>query len=239
MSKFSDFVRRKTAASCSAVVVAAGSSVRMGEDKLYMKIAGVPVLALTLQSINNCTCVDEIILVVRADCLEKASDLCVEHGITKISKIVCGGKNRNESALSGVSEIRRGARVVIVHDGARPFVTEKIVQKTVHAAALHKCAAPAIPVVDTIKTTENGIVTGTLDRNALAAMQTPQAFWPDLLKTALTKAVRDDISYTDDCAAVEALGAKIHITEGSPENIKITRPLDVYLAEAILQSRGQ
>ena len=239
MSKFSDFVRRKTAASCSAVVVAAGSSVRMGEDKIFMDICGVPLLARTLQALNGCACVDEIVLVVRADCLEKASALCVDHGISKVTKVVCGGKNRNESALSGLSEIRRGARVAIIHDGARPFVTEEIVQSAVHAAALYKCAAPAIPVTDTIKMAENGVVTGTPDRSHLVAMQTPQAFLPDLIKTALTKAVAGNISYTDDCAAVEALGAVVHLTEGSPENIKITRPLDVKLAEVIVQSRSQ
>ena len=239
MSKFSDFVRRKTAASCSAVVVAAGSSVRMGEDKMFMDIAGMPVLARTLLALNSCACVDEIILVVRADCLEKASQLCFEYNANKVTKVVCGGNNRNESALSGLSEIRRNAKVAIIHDGARPFVTEEIVKNVVHAAALHKCAAPAIPVTDTIKTAENGRVTGTLERSSLVAMQTPQAFQPDLLKTALTKAVRDGINYTDDCAAVEALGALIHLTEGAPENIKITRPLDVKLAEAIIQSRSQ
>jgi len=239
MSKISDFVRRKTAASCSAVVVAAGSSVRMGEDKLFIDLCGKPVLARTLEALNVCACVNEIIVVVRADCLEKVSALCVEYGISKVSKVVCGGKNRNESALSGLSEIRKDAKIAIIHDGARPFVTEEIVRATVHAAALYKCAAPAIPVTDTIKTASEGCVTGTLDRSVLVAMQTPQAFLPDLIKTALTKAVRDNISYTDDCAAVEALGAVIHLTEGSPENIKITRPLDVKLAEAIMQGRSQ
>lgn len=239
MSKFSNFIRRKTAASCSAIVVAAGSSVRMGEDKLFMELCGVPVLARTLQALNACHCIDEIILVVRADCLEKASALCVDYGITKATKVVCGGKNRNESALSGVSEIRRDARVAIIHDGARPFVTEEIVNSVVHAAALYKCAAPGVPVTDTIKTVENDIVTGTPERSKLMAVQTPQAFHPDLIKTALTKAVAGNISYTDDCAAVEALGAVVHMTDGAPENIKITRPLDIKLAEAIIQSRSQ
>ena len=238
MNKFSDFIRRKTAASCSAVVVAAGSSVRMGEDKLFIDLGGKPVLARTLEALNGCDCVNEIVVVTRADCLEKVSSLCVEYAINKVTKVVCGGKNRNESALSGISEIRRDAKVVIIHDGARPFVTEEIVRSTVHAAALYKCAAPGIPVTDTIKMAAEDCITGTLDRSRLVAMQTPQAFLPDLIKTALTKAVRDDISYTDDCAAVEALGAIVHLTEGSPENIKITRPLDVKLAEAILQCRS-
>ena len=88
MSKLSDFVRRKTAASCSAVVVAAGSSVRMGEDKMYMEIAGVPVIARTLMALNSCACVDEIVLVVRADCLEKASQLCVEYNVNKVTKVL-------------------------------------------------------------------------------------------------------------------------------------------------------
>lgn len=239
MCKLSDFIREKKATSCSAVVVAAGSSTRMGEDKLFLNLGGMPVLARTLLALNACSCVDEIVLVARADCLEKAAKLCRDYGIIKAQKVVCGGRNRNESALSGLSEIKRGAKIAIIHDGARPFVTEEIVREAVHTAALFKCAAPAVPVTDTVKIAENGIVSQTLDRSRLVAMQTPQAFQADIIKAALTVAVRDGRDFTDDCAAVEAMGVPVRVTMGSPENIKITQPLDIQLAETILRSRSQ
>ena len=238
MSKVADFIRKVKHTTCSAVVVAAGASRRMGEDKLFLDLNGKPVLAWTLLALNRCECVDEIVLVVREDCLSQAAKLCRDYGILKVSKVVCGGKTRNESALSGLSEIRRGAKIAMIHDGARPFVTEDIVREAVHMAALYKCAAPSVPVTDTVKVREADRVSETLDRSKLAAVQTPQAFVPELIKAALTVAVRDGKEYTDDCAAVEAMGIPVRLTRGSPENIKVTLPLDLQLARAILSSRG-
>lgn len=237
MTKLSDFIRKAKNTSCSVVVVAAGSSVRMGEDKLYMDLCGKPVLAHTLLALNGCSFVKEIILVTRADTLEKASQLCADYGIDKIRKIVCGGKNRNESALAGLSEISRSARIVLIHDGARPLVTEDVVYDAMHTAAIYKCAAPAVPVTDTVKETNGDAVVRTLERNNLSAVQTPQAFIPEIIKASLSAAVRDHKEFTDDCAAVEAMGFKVRLSKGSPENIKITRPTDIQTAAAILAAR--
>ena len=238
MSKVSDLIRRAKNTTCSAVVVAAGSSLRMGEDKLFMPLEGIPVLARTLMALNGCGCVEEIVLVVRPDRLEQAAKLCRDYGALKVKKVVCGGSTRTASALAGLVQIRRGARIVIIHDGARPLVTEEVVWKAVHGAALYKCAAPAVPVTDTVKETQGETVIRTLERSRLAAIQTPQAFQPDLIKAALTRALREGKEYTDDCAAAEAMGIPVRLTEGSPENIKITRPLDMQTASAILRSRG-
>ncbi len=239
MKKISDTIRKLKNTTCSVVVVAAGSSTRMGEDKLFMDLCGKPVLERTLRALSDCQCVDEIVLVTREEILEKAADLCHDNRLAKVTKLVIGGKSRNESALAGLSEIRRDAKLVLIHDGARPLVTEEVVRDAMHTAALYKCAAPAVPLTDTVKETDDGSVVRTLDRSRLAAVQTPQAFVPEIIKAALTLAVKNGVDYTDDCAAVEAMGVPVRLSAGSPENIKITRPLDIPTAEAILRSRGE
>ena len=239
MSRFSDFLRRAKHTTCSVVVVAAGSSTRMGEDKLFMDLAGKPVLARTLAALDACAFVDEIVLVTRMESLEKAAKLCRDYSIQKVRKVVVGGATRTESALAGLMQIRRSAKYVLIHDGARPLVTEDIVYDAMHSAALYRCAAPAVPVTDTVKEKNNDTVVRTLDRSALAAIQTPQAFIPELIKAALTRARAEGKEYTDDAAAVEAMGMKVHLSKGSPENIKITGPVDIPTAEAILKSRGE
>ena len=239
MTKLSDRIRKWRKTVCSAVVVAGGSSRRMGEDKLFLDLEGIPVLARTLLALNGCECVDEIVLVSREDALEKCAQLCHDYSVSKVTKVVVGGKNRNESALAGLTQIRREAKIVLIHDGARPLVTEKVVRAVVHAGVLYKNAAPAVPVNDTIKEAEGDTVVRTLDRSRLSAIQTPQAFVPDLVKGALTAAVQNKKEYTDDCAAVEAMGVPTHLSEGDPENIKITRPVDLTLAAAILKRRGE
>lgn len=239
MTKLADEIRKARHTACSAVVVAGGSSRRMGEDKLFMDLGGMPVLARTLLALNGCDCVDEIVLVAREDALEQCAKLCEDYGITKMSKVVIGGSNRNQSALAGLTQIRRDAKLVLIHDGARPLVTEAVVKDVVHTAAIFKCAAPAVPVNDTIKETEGDAVIRTLDRSRLAAVQTPQAFQPELVKAALTQAVKEGKEYTDDCAAVEAMGVPVRLSQGDGENLKITRPMDLVTAEAILKRRGQ
>jgi len=239
MSKLAEMIRKAKNTSSSAIVLAAGSSRRMGEDKMFMKLGTMPVLARTLRAINACECVTEIIVVTREDRLEDVAKLCRDHGILKCKCAVKGGATRNESALAGLMQIDRRAKLVMIHDGARPLVTEELVWSAVHAAALYKCAAPAIPVTDTIKRHEDKRVLETLRRDELAAMQTPQVFVPEIIKAALCTAIRDGREYSDDCAAVEAMGVPVYLSEGSPENIKITRPVDIILAEAILKNRGE
>ena len=239
MSKAADLIRKVKNTTCSVVVVAAGSSTRMGKDKLFLDLEGIPVLARTLRVFEECGFVQEVILVVREDRAEKAADLCRTCGIQKVAKIIFGGATRTESVLAGVSSISRDARIVLVHDGARPLVTEDIVYDAMHKAALYSAAAPAIPVTDTIKEIQQDIVVRTPERSSLVAVQTPQAFVPEILKAALTSAVRDGKEYTDDCAAVEAMGVRVRLCKGSPENIKITRPIDMELAAEILRNRHE
>lgn len=238
MSFLSDSIRKAHHSFCSCVVVAAGSSTRMGEDKLFLPLRGKPVLAWTLEALNGCGAVDEIILVTRADCLDRAAALKREYSLVKLGKIVLGGSTRTESALNGVCEAARQAKIICIHDGARPFVSRDVVEDAVHQAVLHHAAAPAVGVKDTLKYASDRMVTATLDREALFAVQTPQAFQADIIKAALSKAVRAGLSYTDDCAAVEALGVPVRLSLGREENIKLTTPADLVLAEAILARHG-
>ena len=237
MVKLSDWIRRKRPTVCSAVVVAAGSSRRMGEDKLKMRLGGMPVLARTLKALQQSDTVGEIVVVTRVDKLEETALLCRDYGITKAKKVVAGGESRTESALAGLMAVDKHSKLVMIHDGARPLVREETIRAAAHAAALYGCAAPAVPVTDTVKLREGDKVKATLPRSELAAMQTPQVFESTIIKTALTKALTEGKEYTDDCAAVEALGFPVRLTEGDGENIKITSPLDIARAELIIRER--
>jgi len=238
MKKISAFIRKKHRPFCSVVVVASGQSRRMGEDKLFMDLGGVPVLARTLSALDELDCVDEIVVVTRSEKIVEVARLCAELGLKKVDKVVVGGATRAESALAGLSEISRAAGVAAVHDGARPFVSRELTERVIHAAVLYKAAAPAVPLRDTIKQTENGEdVTATPDRDSLRAVQTPQAFDPELIKGALTYVISQGIEITDDCSAVEAFGGRVRLVEGEEENIKLTTPADLAVAEAIVAKR--
>ena len=221
----------------SAVVVAAGSSVRMGADKLFLELGGKPILVHTLLALNNLACIDEIIVVTRSDKIAETASLCDQYGIDKVTKILLGGETRVQSALAGVSETNEKAELIAIHDGARPFISGEIVTEAIAQAASHMAAAPAVQVTDTIKMAENGVVADTPDRSKLYAVQTPQVFQADLIKGALSAAAMQNQEITDDCAAVEAMGVPVYLMAGSRENIKITTPLDLRIAEAILSDR--
>ncbi len=239
MSIFKKIARKaQSRVFCTAVIVAAGSSARMGFDKLMAPLCGVPVIVHTLRAFENCERVDEIIVVTQSDKIVDIAGLCKVHGISKATKILVGGETRVHSSLAGVSEADKRAKVIAIHDGARPLVTPEIISAAVHEAVLKRAAAPAIPVRDTIKSAENGVVTATPDRASLFAVQTPQIFDADIIKAALTDAVVKGLAVTDDCAAAEAMGIKIRLTGGSDENIKITTPVDLLTAEGILRKRG-
>ena len=211
---------------CTMVVLAAGSSKRMGRDKLMMEVGGVPVLVRSLQAMQTCAAVDEIIVVTRTSRLEEIAALRDRYGLTKMTKVVVGGMTRAESSLAGVLAASGKATLIGIHDAARPLVTDAVITETVQAAKKNRAAAPGIPVRDTVKLT------------ALTAIQTPQVFQADLIKAALTNAMRKHLAITDDCSAVEQLRVKPVVTQGSDENLKITTPIDIELAESILRRRG-
>ena len=226
---------------CTAIVPAAGTSSRMGgENKLMMKLCGVPVLVRTLRAIDSAELVDEIIVATQAELLEEAAQLCASAGLRKKVKVVRGGATRTESVLAAAMEANPKAQLLAVHDGARPLVVPEEFDQVIRFACNTYAAAPAVPVNDTVKTVDgSGLVTGTPDRSTLRAVQTPQVFRAELLKAALQSALADGASVTDDCSAVERLGKQVYLTEGNRENIKITTPIDLVIAEAILRRREQ
>ena len=234
------FRKKDETPKCSAVIVAAGSSQRMGTDKVFMKLGPMPVLVRTVLAFQDNPLIEEIIIVTRKDKLEEVADLCHNCGLSKVSKVVIGGSTRMESALAGVSEVKKGAKLIAIHDGARPLVTQDVINRVVYDASVHMSSIPVIPSTDTLKAVDDdGNVTGTVDRSRTVRVQTPQVFAADLLKAALQSAIADCATITDDCSAVERLGKEVHLTEGSEENIKITTPVDLAIAEAILQRRGE
>ena len=224
---------------CTALVAAAGSSSRMGgTDKLMEFLDNVPVLMRTLTALQRAAAIDEIVIAAREDALVDISTLCKTYGITKCSKVVRGGDSRCHSVLLAALEASPEARLLAVQDGARPLVTPELIDDVAEQAARCGAAAPAVAVKDTIKAVrDDGTVAETLDRAALRAVQTPQIFENALLKAALQAAVEGGIPITDDCSAVERLGKRVYLVEGDEENLKITTPVDLILAEAILQAR--
>lgn len=228
----------KKKAICSVVVAAAGSSSRMeGTNKLFIEIGGKPVLAHTLMALNRCKEVGEIIVVTRSEDMNTVAQLCITYNVTKISKIIIGGETRLESVYFGVQQVSPDAKLIAVHDGARPFVTESIVSNTVDAALTFSAAAPAVPVTSTIKRVKNGMVEQTVARDHLFEVQTPQIFVTELLKGALQNAIDKSLYITDDCMAVEAIGCPVKLTDGSRENMKLTTVADIAYAEAVHKAR--
>lgn len=231
--------RRKKLPAVCAVIVAAGSSRRMGgENKLLLELDGVPVLARTLSAFQKCAAVRDIVLVCREQDIMPYTELAKSFHIDKLRTVTRGGETRTESVLAGLNAAPADTVLAAVHDGARPLVSEAVITEAVTAAAEYGAAAPVVPLKDSIKRIENGNIAADVPRDTLAAVQTPQVFRHDLLRRALTSAAERGYSFTDDCAAVESLGVIVKATHGSYENIKITTPEDILTAEAFLHKEG-
>jgi len=213
---------------CTVVIAAAGTSERCeGEDKLFFTINDKPVLAYTIEAFEDCKLIDDIIIVAREDRLQEVGNLCRKYKFTKVSVVIKGGQNRLESVLNGIHAASHKARYIAIHDGARPCIDKSIIENTIHKAAKSGAAAPAIAITSTIKRVNGEVIEGTVDRDGLYEVQTPQIFRTELIKAALTKAYKNSVEVTDDCMAVEALGMLVHVVEGSRRNIKITNNQDL------------
>lgn len=222
---------------CGAVIVAAGNASRMGGiDKVMALLAGEPMVVRTVRRFQACEAIGEIVIVTRADLIVPIMALC--HGFDKVKAVVVGGDSREQSVRQGLSALSDRAKLVAVHDAARPFATGELIERVVRAADRYGAAAPAIPVKDTIKRINGGLVADTPPRSALRAVQTPQVFDRDLLRTALVQAARDGAALTDDCSAVERLGMSVRLVEGDERNIKITTALDLKLAQLIAEEEA-
>ena len=210
---------------CTMVVLAAGSSKRMGRDKLMMEVGGVPVLVRSLQAMQNCAAVDELIVVTRTSRLEEIAALRNRYGLTKMTKVVVGGMTRAESSLAGVLAASNRATLIGIHDAARPFVTPQVIWDALEAAYETGAAAPAVPVKDTVKVAADGFVVETPAREKLYAVQTPQCFRTALYRQVLAQVCCDAV--TDDCSAFELAGLPVRLTQGDYANYKITTREDL------------
>ena len=206
----------------------------MGEDKLLLPLDEQPVLVRTLRALDRCPYITEIVVVTRSDLIVPVGQLCKDYALGKVTKVIVGGKTRTRSVLAGVRELDPKAELAAVHDGARPLVGQAVLEGAILRARECGAAAPAVPVKDTVKRAKDGLVSATLERSELFAVQTPQVFEPSLLKAALSKALEDGAELTDDCAAVERLGIGVALTQGEYRNLKITTPEDMAAAEALL-----
>ena len=223
----------------SAIIVAAGSSQRMGFDKLLALLGDKPVLAHTIDAFERTPSVEEIILVARAERVAEFEELVRQHGFKKVRCVIAGGEQRHNSVRAGLERVNEDAIHVAVHDAARPLVTPDQIEQVFELARLHGGAALAEPITNTLKRAdENCVVTGSVPRENLYAMQTPQIFARDLLNQAYGSIGAANLSVTDEVSAVEHLGGKVVLLPNEEWNVKITYPRDLLLAQAVLARRS-
>ena len=219
---------------CGAVIVAAGTASRMGGiDKVMAILRGEPMIVHTVRAFQNCDAIREIVIVTREDLLRPIMTLCRQ--FDKVRAVVAGGDSRPESVSNGLNALSERVKLAAIQDGARPLITWQVIDRVVRAANTYGAAAPAVPVKDTVKVVKGGVVAATPDRSKLQAVQTPQVFDLDLLRSALKKAREDGAEITDDCSAVERLGMSVKIVEGDERNIKVTTPIDLKIAETLME----
>ncbi len=224
----------------SAIIVAAGGSVRMGiaDSKQFIPLLSRPAIEYTLKAFQNCHLIKEIVVVSREQDKQRIKDIALENNFSKVSAIVNGGASRAESVRNGVKATNEKAKYYAIHDGARPLITVEEIERVVESAFDNGAATLGTSVTDTIKIVDGfNKIESTPLRSQLRAVQTPQVFECELYKFALENAGDNMINYTDDCSLIENMGGEIEVVKGSPENIKLTTPIDIIIAESILRSR--
>lgn len=221
----------------TAIIVAAGSGTRFGGEtpKQFIELLGKPLIVHTLERFEDCPAIDQTVLVVAADKVKDFSAIAEKHKFKKLVKIVSGGKTRAESVLNGLLAVDpETARIIAVHDGARPLVSAEEINAVVEQARETGAACLVGKVTDTIKEVSAGRIVRTIDRNKLRRAQTPQCFRYEILKRAFDGADLSE-AVTDECFLVEKIGLPIALVEGSPKNIKVTTPADLVLAAIFLE----
>ncbi len=224
----------------SAIIVSAGNSSRMGGvNKQFLEIDGVPVVARTVEAFEVNKSINEILIVTRESDVGAIKKLVSDFGFKKVNNIVVGGSTRQQSVYNGVINTSDKTDFVLIHDGARPLVTQRVIDLSVEKAFESGSSAVGVKVKDTVKQvdSDNNIV-ATTDRSCLRFIQTPQVFNKELYLFAVSSA-KEGIEYTDDCMLLEACGKTVSFVEGDYENIKITTPEDVELAVNYLKKRGK
>jgi 2-C-methyl-D-erythritol 4-phosphate cytidylyltransferase len=221
----------------SAIIVAAGKGTRMGANagKLFLEVAGRPVIAHTWARFERAACIDEIILVVRDGLQSTYAELAAKYRFGKPFRITGGGAERQDSVWNGLHVLSPDARLVAIHDGARPLVTAELIAATLEAARAHGAAVAAQRVTDTIKTSDDGrTIAHHLDRQRLWAVQTPQTFRVEIIRRALAAAKERGLSLTDDTAACDLIGQTVRLVPCETPNPKVTVPADLPYVEGLL-----
>ncbi len=222
-----------------AIIPAGGSGKRMQENqsKQYLLLDGVPVLVHTLRIFQGSPKIDEIFLIVPEDDIEFARQLIVEkYGISKVSRILAGGRERQDSVRNGINALASNHDIVVIHDGVRPFISEELVNSAIVEASKEGAVTVGVPVKDTVKSVDDHAwIRETLNRSTLWLTQTPQVFKRDIITKAYEVAYKDNYYGTDDASLVERLGIDVKMIRGSYHNIKITTKDDIVLAESLIK----
>ena len=220
----------------SAIILAGGKGKRMGAkiSKQYIELNGKPILYYTLKRFVDCEGIDKIILVLPKDEIEYCNKEILEKYSLKVDMIVEGGKERQDSVYNALQKIN-DSEIVLIHDGARAFVSERVIKDGIKYAKIYGAAAPGVMPKDTIKVVdENGFSDSTPDRNKLLAIQTQQTFKLEIIKECHEKVKENNISVTDDTMVVEMYNNKVYLYNGEYTNIKVTTPEDLILAERLI-----
>ena len=226
--------------STSAVIVCAGNSTRMGGiNKILLPLGNRLVIGVTMQAFQACESISEIIIVARDSDIPEIIKEAENAGITKLKECTTGGNTRQESVINGIKKISKDSQLVAVHDGARPLIKPEHIEKAIKDAKVFGGATLGVPVKDTIKVVDDGIITDTPPRKSLYITQTPQIFKRNLYFEGIDFALEHGLDFTDDCQLVEAIGGKVYMTTGDYTNIKITTPEDIKIAETLLKMRDE
>ena len=237
----------------TAIIVAAGSSQRMGFDKLFATIAGKPMIAHTLHAFERASSVSEIIVVAREDRHDEIRKISQVGNFKKIRSIIAGGERRQDSVRAGLNRLSTDAKYVAVHDAARPLIGPEQIERVFEQCVIHGAASLAEPINDTLKRGDVDptrsrshyvgqgeqviVITGSVDRHQLYAMQTPQVFERALIEEAYRAADTENLSLTDEVSAVERFGRKVVLVPNNDFNFKITYQRDLVLGEFVLKQR--
>lgn len=221
----------------SVVIVCAGNSTRMGVNKILLPLGDRLVVGVTMQAFQACASVKEIVIVAREADISAIQEEAQKAGITKLKECTVGGDTRQQSVINGIRCISQDTELVAVHDGARPLVKPEHIEKAIKDALVFGGATLGVPVKDTIKVVDDGLITDTPPRSTLYITQTPQIFRKKLYFEGIDFALEHSLDFTDDCQLVEAIGGKVYMTTGDYTNIKITTPEDIKLAETLLEMR--
>lgn len=222
----------------AAIIVAAGKGTRMGAnmDKLWLEVAGRPVIAHTWKRFNDAACIDEIVLVVRDGMQEHFTKLAENFQFQKPVRLVVGGAERQDSVWNGLAALSPKTEIAVIQDAARPCTTEDLIAATIQAAQETGAAVAAQPVTDTIKETVDGqIISRTVDRSKLWSVQTPQTFRVEVIRRAIATAREKNLILTDDTAACELIGQPVRLVKSTSPNPKVTVPADLPFVESLLQ----